>query len=171
MRHQDYKEAQKHYFNLKLQNIACNLYKGNHKKKPFWRSCLHVAGDFGRFQNSHGSMCCGETTPGQVMAPYSADYPKVIIHPTDTCKFRLELCDEQDGYGYAVFFSTGRTTRTEEKNQEHDEENSEVNQRSEELRRFKAFFWEWPMNFVPKTTCVFLVSKRFSLKKEINPSR
>ena len=111
MRHQEHKEAQKHYFNLKLQNIACNLYKGNQTQSQFWRSCLpvfgekkHVAGDFGRFQNSHWVHVLWGNHPRQVMAPYSADYPKVIIHPTDTCKFRLELCDEQDGYGYAVFF-------------------------------------------------------------------
>eukprot|EP00434_Breviolum_minutum_P045157 symbB.v1.2.040424.t2/scaffold7221.1/size14631/1 len=43
------------------------------------------------------------------MAPYSADYPKVIIHPTDTCKFRLELCDEQDKIFHFVALS--RTMR------------------------------------------------------------
>lgn len=85
--------------------------------------------------------------------------------------FALNFATNRTDTDTPFFFSTGRTTRTEEKNQEHDEENSEVNQRSEELRQFKAFFWEGPMNFVPKTTCVFLVSKRFSLKKEINPSR
>jgi len=46
---------------------------------------------------------------GEVMAPYSADYPKVIIHPTDTCKFRLELCDEQDKIFHFVALS--RTMR------------------------------------------------------------
>ncbi|CAJ1327552.1 unnamed protein product [Effrenium voratum] len=46
---------------------------------------------------------------GEVMAPYSADYPKVIIHPTDTCKFKLELCDEQDKIFHFVALS--RTMR------------------------------------------------------------
>ena len=59
------------------------------------------------------------------MAPYSADYPKVIIHPTDTCKFRLELCDEQDGY-FAVFFffnwKQQHKRPREKKGKKHDEE-------------------------------------------------
>mmetsp|Transcript_28610 Transcript_28610/g.82204 ORF Transcript_28610/g.82204 Transcript_28610/m.82204 type:complete len:653 (-) Transcript_28610:54-2012(-) len=32
----------------------------------------------------------------EVMAPYSADYPRVIIHPKDTCKFKLELSEDPE---------------------------------------------------------------------------
>lgn len=37
-----------------------------------------------------------ERGSSEVMAPYSADYPKVVIHPLDTCKFRLELSEEPE---------------------------------------------------------------------------
>lgn len=45
----------------------------------------------------------------EVVAPYSADYPKVVIHPLETCKFRLELSDEQDKVYHFVALS--RTSR------------------------------------------------------------
>jgi len=45
----------------------------------------------------------------EVVAPYSADYPKVVIHPLDTCKFRLELSEEQDKIYHFVALS--RTSR------------------------------------------------------------
>lgn len=50
-----------------------------------------------------------ERGSNEVMAPYSADFPKVIIHPTDTCKFRLELSEEQDKVFHFVALS--RTSR------------------------------------------------------------
>jgi hypothetical protein len=37
-----------------------------------------------------------ERGSSEVVAPYSADYPKVVIHPLDTCKFRLELNEDPD---------------------------------------------------------------------------
>lgn len=45
----------------------------------------------------------------EVLAPYTADYPKVVIHPLDTCKFRLELSDEVDKIYHFVALS--RTSR------------------------------------------------------------
>mmetsp|Transcript_93318 Transcript_93318/g.273175 ORF Transcript_93318/g.273175 Transcript_93318/m.273175 type:complete len:635 (+) Transcript_93318:95-1999(+) len=45
----------------------------------------------------------------EVLAPYTADYPKVVIHPLDTCKFRLELSDEADKIYHFVALS--RTSR------------------------------------------------------------
>ncbi|CAE8587663.1 unnamed protein product, partial [Polarella glacialis] len=50
-----------------------------------------------------------ERGSSEVLAPYSADYPKVIIHPLDTCKFRLELSEEQDKVYHFVALS--RTSR------------------------------------------------------------
>jgi len=41
----------------------------------------------------------------EVVAPYSADYPKVVIHPLDTCKFRLELSEEADKIYHFVALS------------------------------------------------------------------
>jgi len=37
-----------------------------------------------------------DSASGEVTAPYTADYPKVVLHPLDTCKFRLELSEEPD---------------------------------------------------------------------------
>lgn len=45
----------------------------------------------------------------EVSAPYTADYPKVLIHPLDTCKFRLLLTDEQEKMFHFVALS--RTSR------------------------------------------------------------
>lgn len=45
----------------------------------------------------------------EVVAPYTADYPKVVIHPLDTCKFRLELSDEAEKIYHFVALS--RTSR------------------------------------------------------------
>jgi len=45
----------------------------------------------------------------EVLAPYTADYPKVVIHPLDTCKFRLELSEEVDKIYHFVALS--RTSR------------------------------------------------------------
>mmetsp|Transcript_83646 Transcript_83646/g.187050 ORF Transcript_83646/g.187050 Transcript_83646/m.187050 type:complete len:482 (+) Transcript_83646:141-1586(+) len=45
----------------------------------------------------------------EVVAPYSADFPKVVIHPLDTCKFRLELSEEPDKTYHFVALS--RTSR------------------------------------------------------------
>eukprot|EP00931_Biecheleriopsis_adriatica_P035091 TRINITY_DN20221_c0_g1_i1.p1 TRINITY_DN20221_c0_g1~~TRINITY_DN20221_c0_g1_i1.p1 ORF type:complete len:649 (-),score=152.41 TRINITY_DN20221_c0_g1_i1:64-1986(-) len=50
-----------------------------------------------------------ERGSNEVLAPYSADYPKVVIHPMDTCKFRLELSEEQDKIFHFVALS--RTSR------------------------------------------------------------
>lgn len=44
-----------------------------------------------------------------MVAPYSADYPKVIIHPLDTCKFRLELSEDADkSYRFQALSRTSR---------------------------------------------------------------
>merc|ERR1719401_961217 len=45
----------------------------------------------------------------EVVAPYSADNPKVVIHPLDTCKFRLELSEEHEKIYHFVALS--RTSR------------------------------------------------------------
>jgi len=45
----------------------------------------------------------------EVVAPYSADYPKVVIHPLDTLKFRLELSEQSDQIYHFVALS--RTSR------------------------------------------------------------
>lgn len=45
----------------------------------------------------------------EVSAPYSADYPKVVIHPLDTCKFRLELSEDPDKM--YRFIALSRTSR------------------------------------------------------------
>eukprot|EP00930_Biecheleria_cincta_P046083 TRINITY_DN31781_c0_g1_i1.p1 TRINITY_DN31781_c0_g1~~TRINITY_DN31781_c0_g1_i1.p1 ORF type:complete len:640 (+),score=144.49 TRINITY_DN31781_c0_g1_i1:67-1986(+) len=50
-----------------------------------------------------------ERGSSEVLAPYSADFPKVVIHPMDTCKFRLELSEEQDKVFHFVALS--RTSR------------------------------------------------------------
>jgi len=50
-----------------------------------------------------------ERGSNEVLAPYSADFPKVVIHPMDTCKFRLELSEEQDKVYHFVALS--RTSR------------------------------------------------------------
>lgn len=50
-----------------------------------------------------------ERGSSEVTAPYSADYPKVVIHPMDTCKFRLELSEEEDKVYHFVALS--RTSR------------------------------------------------------------
>mmetsp|Transcript_59811 Transcript_59811/g.165407 ORF Transcript_59811/g.165407 Transcript_59811/m.165407 type:complete len:645 (-) Transcript_59811:92-2026(-) len=50
-----------------------------------------------------------ERGSSEVVAPYSADYPKVVIHPLDTCKFRLELSDEPEKIYHFVALS--RTSR------------------------------------------------------------
>merc|ERR1712232_289610 len=45
----------------------------------------------------------------EVMAPYSADFPKVILHPSDTCKFRLELSeDPEQCYKFQALSRTSR---------------------------------------------------------------
>jgi len=41
----------------------------------------------------------------ELVAKYSADYPKVVIHPLDTCKFRLELSEERDKIYHFVALS------------------------------------------------------------------
>lgn len=47
----------------------------------------------------------------EIVAPYSADYPKVIIHPTDTCKFRLDLSeDPTKSYRFQALSRTQRDT-------------------------------------------------------------
>lgn len=50
-----------------------------------------------------------ERGSSEVVAPYSADYPKIVIHPLDTCKFRLELSEELDKIYHFVALS--RTSR------------------------------------------------------------
>lgn len=45
----------------------------------------------------------------EVVAPYSADYPKVILHPSDTCKFRLELSEDPEKcYRFQALSRTSR---------------------------------------------------------------
>lgn len=45
----------------------------------------------------------------EMVAPYSADYPKVILHPLDTCKFRLELSEDPDKtYRFQALSRTSR---------------------------------------------------------------
>mmetsp|Transcript_28065 Transcript_28065/g.89202 ORF Transcript_28065/g.89202 Transcript_28065/m.89202 type:complete len:640 (+) Transcript_28065:114-2033(+) len=50
-----------------------------------------------------------ERGSSEVVAPYTADYPKVVIHPLDTLKFRLELSEEADKVYHFVALS--RTSR------------------------------------------------------------
>jgi len=45
----------------------------------------------------------------EVVAPYMADYPKVVIHPLDYCKFRLELSEDRDKAYH--FLALSRTSR------------------------------------------------------------
>merc|ERR1719330_1805567 len=50
-----------------------------------------------------------ERGSNEVVAPYSADYPKVVIHPLDTCKFRLELSDDPERvYRFQALSRTSR---------------------------------------------------------------
>lgn len=65
MRHQEYKEAQKHYFNLKLQNIACNLYKGNRNTPNFGEVVSTLLETSGGFQTPMGPCVVGKPPPAR----------------------------------------------------------------------------------------------------------
>mmetsp|Transcript_57629 Transcript_57629/g.146270 ORF Transcript_57629/g.146270 Transcript_57629/m.146270 type:complete len:645 (+) Transcript_57629:126-2060(+) len=45
----------------------------------------------------------------EVVASYSADYPKVVLHPSDTCKFQLLLSEDQEKcYKFQALSRTSR---------------------------------------------------------------
>ena len=127
------------------------------KIKNPWRSCWKLR---------EVSKLLSETNR-QVMAPYSADYPKVIIHPTDTCKFRLELCDEQDDVSPFFFWKTKQTTR---KKKEHEENQSKP--KIGRVATIQNIFFGWVWFLFPKQHVCFWSPKSFPwMKKETNPSR
>lgn len=51
----------------------------------------------------------GAERGNEIVAIYNADFPKVVIHPLDTCKFRLELGEEREKV--YQFVALSRTSR------------------------------------------------------------
>lgn len=52
-----------------------------------------------------------ESKSQEVVSPFSADYPKVVLHPLDTLKFRLELGEEREKvYHFVALSRTSRDT-------------------------------------------------------------
>lgn len=51
----------------------------------------------------------GAERGSETLIQYTADHPRIVIHPLDTCKFRLELSDrEEDAYHFVALSRTSR---------------------------------------------------------------
>lgn len=65
---------------------------------------IHVSPDFVKVVHPGADRGSAE-----VSAEYSSGFPKIVIHPLDTCKFRLELSDDRDKVYH--FQALSRTSR------------------------------------------------------------
>lgn len=121
MRHQEHKEAQKHYFNLKLQNIACILYKGNPKHSQFWRSCWRLR-EVSKLPL--GPCVVGKPPPARWWHRTPQIIPRWSFIQRILASFALNFAMNRTDTDTPCFFLIWKTTQTtpRKKRKEHDEE-------------------------------------------------